>query len=71
MKNSYIENPKCGHMLWCLLYTWSLFLFLRNIKISIFGDISKFLKLIVFGLIVAKKLVVWVALGRISCIGSG
>jgi hypothetical protein len=39
-------------------------LFLRNTKISIFGGISKILKLIVFGQF-------WVVLLRICCIGSG
>jgi hypothetical protein len=41
MKNSWIENPKGGNMLYCLLYTQK-FLFLKNTEISIFGGISKF-----------------------------
>jgi hypothetical protein len=41
MKNSWIENPNNGNMLYYLLYTYK-FLFLRNTKISIFGGISKF-----------------------------
>jgi hypothetical protein len=47
-ENSCIENPNCRHMLQCLFYTLNI-LILRNTKISIFGGISKFLKLIVFG----------------------
>jgi hypothetical protein len=35
-------------MHWCLIYTQA-FSFLKNIKISTFGGISKFPKLIVFG----------------------
>jgi hypothetical protein len=38
--------------------------FLKNVKISIFGGFSKFLKLIVFGQILA-------VLARFSCHGSG
>ena len=41
MKKNWIKNPNGGNMLHCLLYTWK-FLFLKNIKISIFGGISKF-----------------------------
>jgi hypothetical protein len=41
MKNSWIENPNGENMLYCLLYTYN-FLFLKNTKISIFGEISKF-----------------------------
>jgi hypothetical protein len=41
MKNSWIENPNSGNMLYCLFYT-NKFLFLKNTKISIFGGISKF-----------------------------
>ena len=48
MGNSCIGNLQSRHMLWCLGYT-SKFIFLKNTKISIFGDIPKFLKLIVFG----------------------
>jgi hypothetical protein len=39
-------------MLWCIFYTHELF-FSIKIKISIFGGISKFLKVIVFGQILA------------------
>jgi hypothetical protein len=48
MENSCIENLKSRHMLWCLACT-SKIIFLKNTKISIFGDIPKFLRLIVFG----------------------
>jgi hypothetical protein len=48
MKNSWIENPKGGNMLYCLLYTLK-FLFLENSKISIFGGISKFRLLAALG----------------------
>jgi hypothetical protein len=43
-----IENPNGVHMLWCPFYTWK-FLFMKKTKISVFGGISKFLELIVFG----------------------
>jgi hypothetical protein len=52
MGNSYIENPNGGHMLWWPLYIQKFFS-LKNTKISIFGGISKFLKLIVFEQILA------------------
>jgi hypothetical protein len=51
-KKNCIENPNGEHKLWCLIYVWN-FLFLKNIKISIFGGISKFLELIIFGQILA------------------
>jgi hypothetical protein len=41
MKNSWIENPNGGNMLYYLLYMHK-FLFLRNTKIVIFGGSSKF-----------------------------
>jgi hypothetical protein len=47
-KDYCIENPNGEHMLWCVFYIQD-FLFLKKIKISIFGGITKFLKLIVFG----------------------
>jgi hypothetical protein len=40
-------------MLWCILYIWDDF-FLKRIKISIFGGISKFHRLIVFGQILTR-----------------
>jgi hypothetical protein len=48
--------------------------FLKNTKISIFGGISKFLELIVFGQILAilgsfRKF--WAGLGRFCSIGNG
>jgi hypothetical protein len=49
------------------------FFFEKN-KISIFGGISKFFKLIVFGQILTKfgsSGLFWVVLGRFSCYGSG
>jgi hypothetical protein len=52
MENSWIENSNGVHMLWCPLYTWKFFI-LKETKISIFGGISKFLELIVFGQILA------------------
>jgi hypothetical protein len=51
MENSCIENPSNVYMPWCPLYTWRLFS--EKTKISIFGGISKFLELIVFGQILA------------------
>jgi hypothetical protein len=48
MKNCCIENPNCEHIVWCLFFIENLF-FWKKIKISIFGGISNFLKLIVFG----------------------
>jgi hypothetical protein len=39
-------------MLWCPIYTWKFF-FGKETKISIFGGISEFLELIVFGQILA------------------
>jgi hypothetical protein len=47
MENSCIENPNSVHMLWCPS-THKSFLF-KKTKILIFGGISKFLELIVFG----------------------
>jgi hypothetical protein len=50
------------------------FFFLKKIKISIFGGISKFLKLIVFGQILTKFDsfgLFWAILGRFSCYGNG
>jgi hypothetical protein len=73
MKNYSIENPNSEHILWCFFYA-SNFLFLRNAKISIFGGISKFLKLIVFGQILANFGnfgQFWADLGRFCCIDSG
>jgi hypothetical protein len=40
-------------MLWCILNIQDIF-FLKKVKISIFGGISKFFKLIVFGHILTK-----------------
>ena len=53
IKNSWIENPKNEHIFQCFFYTQK-FLFSKNTKISIFGGILKFLKLIVFGQIFAN-----------------
>jgi hypothetical protein len=47
LKNYCIKNSNSEHMHWCLFYTHTL-CFLKNIKISNFGGISKFLKLIVW-----------------------
>jgi hypothetical protein len=48
--------------------------FVRKNKISIFGGISKFLKLIIFGQILTKFdsfRQFWAVLGKFSCYGSG
>jgi hypothetical protein len=49
MKNCCIEYPNGELILWCLLGA-----FFEKIEISNFEGISKFLKLIVFGQILAK-----------------
>jgi hypothetical protein len=51
-KKLFIENPNGEHILYCFLYTKKLFL--KNTKIFIFGGISKFLNLIIFGQILAN-----------------
>jgi hypothetical protein len=68
MENPCIENPNGMHMILCPLYTWKAFS-LKKTKISIFGGISKFLKLIVFGqifTILGSFRQFWANLGRLA-----
>jgi hypothetical protein len=54
--------------------TYIIFFFLKKLKISIFGGISKFLKQIIFGWILTKFGSFgqfWAILGRSSCYGNG
>jgi hypothetical protein len=69
MKNSWIENPNGENILYCLFYTYK-FLFLKNIKISIFGGISKFHLWADFGRF-WQIWQFWAVLGRFCCIDSG
>jgi hypothetical protein len=61
-KNCCIENPNSENMLQCVLYIQDFCFIFKKIKISIFGGISKFLKLIVFGQILTK-------FGYLGCFG--
>jgi hypothetical protein len=48
MENYCSKIPNGEHILWCLFYMQKK-KFLKKIKIKIFGGISKFLKIILFG----------------------
>jgi hypothetical protein len=52
MRNSSIEMQNGRKILWCFFYL-KIFMFFEKTKILIYGGISKFLKLIVFGQILA------------------
>jgi hypothetical protein len=67
-----IGNPNGEHMLGCIFYVHDFILFWKKNKISSFGGISKFVKLIVFGQILTKFASFeqfWIILSRFSCCG--